>query len=67
MKEIADRYAINRPGGLSSMPAAVAATASTAQIPRKMNVRFLLRGVENASSMADPPLGSSTTKAEVHA
>jgi hypothetical protein len=47
-----ERNASNKPGGLSSIPTAAAARASSTQKAKKTNVRFLLRAVENADSMA---------------
>jgi hypothetical protein len=50
-KAVAERKARRIPSGLSSIPTAAAAMASKTQIARRINVLFLLLGVENAALM----------------
>jgi hypothetical protein len=50
-KVVAAREANSTPGGLSSIPTAVATIADKPQITRRINDQILLRGVESASIM----------------
>jgi hypothetical protein len=50
-KAVAERKARRIPSGLSSMPTTAATIASKAQIARRINVLFLLLGVEKAALM----------------
>ena len=47
-KALTERNASSKPGGLSPIPIALAAIASTPQTAKRMKVRFLLCDVENA-------------------